>query len=154
MCKKNVFYMKNLIILFFIIFSFGCSKVIEQNGVSPNKERLNDLKIGKITKPQVRNLIGDPIFVDSNNNKETWIYFSQKIEKFAFLKPELISRKVILLSFNNKILSKVETFSKENSKIINLNTKKVVSGGRKLTVLQQIFGNIGNFSAENYEQNL
>lgn len=146
--------MKNLIILFFIIFSFGCSKVIEQNGVSPNEERLNDLKIGKITKLQVRKLIGDPIFVDSNNNDETWIYFSQKIEKIAFFKPELISRKVILLSFNNKILSKVETFSQEDSKIINLNTKKVVSGGRKLTVLQQIFGNIGNFSAENYEQNL
>ena len=146
--------MKNLIILFFIIFSFGCSKVIEQNGVSPNEERLNDLKIGKITKLQVKKLIGDPIFVDSNNNDETWIYFSQKIEKIAFLKPELISRKVILLSFNNKILSKVETFSQEDSKIINLNTKKVVSGGRKLTVLQQIFGNIGNFSAENYEQNL
>ena len=146
--------MKNLIILFFIIFSFGCSKVIEQNGVSPNEERLNDLKIGKITKLQVKKLIGDPIFVDSNNNDETWIYFSQKIEKIAFFKPELISRKVILLSFNNKILSKVETFSQEDSKIINLNTKKVVSGGRKLTVLQQIFGNIGNFSAENYEQNL
>ena len=146
--------MKNLIILFFIIFSFGCSKVIEHNGVSPNEERLNDLKIGKITKLQVRKLIGDPIFVDSNNNDETWIYFSQKIEKIAFFKPELISRKVILLSFNNKILSKVETFSQEDSKIINLNTKKVVSGGRKLTVLQQIFGNIGNFSAENYEQNL
>ena len=154
MCKKKVFYMKNLIILFFIIFSFGCSKVIEHNGVSPNEERLNDLKIGKITKLQVRKLIGDPIFVDSNNNDETWIYFSQKIEKIAFFKPELISRKVILLSFNNKILSKVETFSQEDSKIINLNTKKVVSGGRKLTVLQQIFGNIGNFSAENYEQNL
>ena len=146
--------MKNLIILFFIIFSFGCSKVIEQNGVSPNEERLNDLKIGKITKLQVKKLIGDPIFVDSNNNDETWIYFSQKIEKIAFFKPELISRKVILLSFNNKILSKVETFSQEDSKIINLNTKKVVSGGRKLTVLQQIFGNIGNFSSENYELNL
>ena len=84
MCKKNVFYMKNLIILFFIIFSFGCSKVIEQNGVSPNKERLNDLKIGKITKSQVRNLKGDHIYVDSNNNKETWNNISQKLKNLHF----------------------------------------------------------------------
>ena len=38
------------------------------------------------------------------------------------------------------------------SKIFEISTKKVVSGGRKLTVLQQIFGNIGNFSSQNFQQ--
>ena len=83
---------------------------------------------------------------------ETWIYFSQKIEKVAFFEPKLSSREVILLSFKNSILIKKETFSKRDSKIIEISTKKVISGGRKLTVLQQIFGNIGNFSAQNFQQ--
>ena len=39
-----------------------------------------------------------------------------------------------------------------DSKIIEISTKKVISGGRKLTVLQQIFGNIGNFSSQNFQQ--
>ena len=83
---------------------------------------------------------------------ETWIYFSQKIEKVAFFEPKLSSREVILLSFKNSILIKKETFSKRDSKIIEISSKKVISGGRKLTVLQQIFGNIGNFSAQNFQQ--
>ena len=87
-----------------------------------------------------------------NQLVETWIYFSQKIEKFAFFEPELSSRKVILLSFKNSILINKETFSQEDSKIIEISSKKVISGGRKLTVLQQIFGNIGNFSSQSLQQ--
>ena len=83
---------------------------------------------------------------------ETWIYFSQKIEKVAFFKPKLSSRKVILLSFKNSILINKETFTQKDSKIIEISTKKVISGGRKLTILQQIFGNIGNFSSQNIQQ--
>ena len=84
---------------------------------------------------------------------DTWIYFSQKIEKVAFFEPKLSSRKVILLSFKNNTLIKKETFSQKDSKIIEISTKKVISGGRKLTVLQQIFGNIGNFSSQNFQEN-
>ncbi len=87
-----------------------------------------------------------------NQLVDTWIYFSQKIEKVAFFEPKLSSRKVILLSFKNSTLIKKETFSQEDSKIFEISTKKVVSGGRKLTVLQQIFGNIGNFSSQNFQQ--
>jgi len=75
-----------------------------------------------------------------------------KIEKFAFFEPKLSSRKVILLSFKNSILTKKETFSQRDTKIIEISTKKVISGGRKLTVLQQIFGNIGNFSSQKFQQ--
>ena len=88
-----------------------------------------------------------------NQNEETWIYFSQKIEKIAFFAPRLNERTVLLLKFkNNKLINK-ESFTQKDSKIIDISTKKVISGGRKLTVLQQIFGNIGNFSSQSFQQN-
>ena len=130
---------------------FGCSKIVEQNGVPTNDEIFQQLNIGKSTKSKVKKILGEPLILD-NQLEETWIYFSQKIEKFAFFEPKLSSRKVILLSFKNNILIKKETFSQKDSKIIEISTKKVISGGRKLTVLQQIFGNIGNFSSQNFQQ--
>jgi len=151
MNEKKKINFKTLVILLLFITPFGCSKIVEQNGVPTNDEIFNKLSIGKSTKSQVKKILGEPLLVD-NQLVETWIYFSQKIEKFAFFEPKLSSRKVILLSFKNSILTKKETFSQRDTKIIEISTKKVISGGRKLTVLQQIFGNIGNFSSQKFQQ--
>ena len=71
-----------------------------------------------------------------NHNEETWIYFSQKIEKLLFA-PRLNERTVLLLKFkNNKLINK-ESFTQKDSKIIDISTKKVISGGRKLTVFNK-----------------
>ncbi len=149
--KKKKINFKILIIISLLFTPFGCSKIVEHNGIPTNEEKFQKLDIGKSTKSQVKKILGEPLIVD-NQLVDTWIYFSQKIEKVAFFEPKLSSRKVILLSFKNSTLIKKETFSQEDSKIIEISTKKVVSGGRKLTVLQQIFGNIGNFSSQNFQQ--
>ena len=120
-------------------------------GLSLSSSIFQKLIIGTSTKNQVKKNLGKPLMIDTQK-EETWIYFSQKIEKFAFFEPKLSSRKVILLSFKNNILIKKESYSQKDSKIIEISTKKVISGGRKLTVLQQIFGNIGNFSSQNFQQ--
>ena len=151
MNEKKKINFKILIIISLLFTPFGCSKIVEHNGIPPNEERIQKLDIGKSTKSQVKKILGEPLIVD-NQLVDTWIYFSQKIEKVAFFEPKLSSRKVILLSFKNSTLIKKETFSQEDSKIFEISTKKVVSGGRKLTVLQQIFGNIGNFSSQNFQQ--
>ena len=151
MNKKKKFNLKTLIILSLFFTPFGCSKIVEQNGVPINDEIYQKLNIGKSTKSQIKKILGEPLMID-NQLGETWIYFSQKIEKVAFFEPKLSSRKVTLLSFKNSILLKKETFSQRDSKIIEISTRKVISGGRKLTVLQQIFGNIGNFSSQNFQQ--
>ena len=150
MNEKKKKYFKTLVILLLFFTPVGCSKIVEQNGVPTNDEIFQQLNIGKSTKSKVKKILGEPLMIDYQS-VETWIYFSQKIEKFAFFEPKLSSRKVIL-SFKNNILIKKETFSQKDSKIIEISTKKVISGGRKLTVLQQIFGNIGNFSSQNFQQ--
>ena len=144
---KNIF--KISILCFFVI---GCSKLVEQNGVPINNEMFQKLIIGSSTKNQVKKNLGKPLIID-DQNEETWIYFSQKIEKIAFFAPKLTDRTVMLLKFKNNRLINKESFTQQDSKIIDISTKKVISGGRKLTILQQIFGNIGNFSSQNFQQN-
>ena len=144
---QNIF--KISILFFFVI---GCSKLVEQNGVPINNEMFQKLIIDSSTKNQVKKNLGEPLIID-DQNEETWIYFSQKIEKIAFFAPKLTDRTVMLLKFKNNRLINKESFTQQDSKIIDISTKKVISGGRKLTILQQIFGNIGNFSSQNFQQN-
>ena len=121
MKKKKI--LNHLVILSLLFIPFGCSKIIEHNGVPANNDIFQKLNIGKSTKSQVKKILGEPLIID-NQLIDTWIYFSQKIEKVAFFEPKLSSRKVILLSFKNSILIKKEAFSKEDSKIIEISTKK------------------------------
>ena len=155
-CKHLKISIKNFQNLYLILILFfyvtGCSKLVEQNGVPINYEMFQDLIIGSSTKNQVKKNLGEPLMID-NHNEETWIYFSQKIEKIAFFAPKLTDRTVMLLKFKNNRLINKESFTQQDSKIIDISTKKVISGGRKLTVLQQIFGNIGNFSSQSFQQN-
>ena len=149
--NKKIFIF-NIVICLSVCFTLvGCSKIVEQNGVLPSSENLQKLQIGVSSKDEVKKIIGKPLIIDVQNG-ESWIYFGQTIEKIAFFEPKLSNRKVILLSFGNKKLKNIEYFSIKDSKIIDINSKKVLSGGRKLTVLQQIFGNIGNFSAQSIQQ--
>ena len=132
--------------------TIGCSKLVVQNGVPVDNDIFQKLIIGSSTKNQVKKNLGEPLMIDTQK-EETWIYFSQKIEKIAFFAPKLKERSVMLLKFKyNKLISK-ESFTQKDSKIIEISTNKVISGGRKLTILQQIFGNIGNFSSQNFQQN-
>ena len=144
---KNKF--KITLLCFFVI---GCSKLVEQNGVPINNEMFQKLIIDSSTKNQVKKNLGKPLIID-DQNEETWIYFSQKIEKIAFFAPKLTDRTVMLLKFKNNRLINKESFTQQDSKIIDISTNRVISGGRKLTILQQIFGNIGNFSSQNFQQN-
>ena len=139
-----------ILILFFS--TIGCSKLVVQNGVPVDNDIFQKLIIGSSTKNQVKKNLGEPLMIDTQKG-ETWIYFSQKIENIAFFAPKLKERSVLMLKFKrNKLVSK-ESFTQKDSKIIEISTNKVISGGRKLTILQQIFGNIGNFSSQNFQQN-
>ena len=141
------------ILLVSALHLFGCSKIIEFNGFNPGVDILAKLEKGITRKSTVKALLGDPPAVQGANGN-TWIYFSQETEKLAFLEPKVVSRSVTLLIFsNNKKLETIESYTIKDSRIIDINTNKVISGGRKLTTLQQIFGNIGNFSTQNMDTN-
>jgi len=150
MCTIFLPNMIKTLILISILFLTSCSKITEFNGFNPGSETLATLDKVKKSKSNIKKLLGEPAIVQGKNGN-TWIYFSQEKEQLAFLKPKLISRTVILLTFNNSgFLNTEEIYTMKDSRIIDINSNKVVSGGRKLTILQQIFGNIGNFSSQSF----
>ena len=78
MNEKKKINLKILIIISLLFTPFGCSKVVEHNGIPTNEEKFQKLDIGQSTKSQVKKILGEPLIVD-NQLVDTWIYFSQKI---------------------------------------------------------------------------
>ena len=128
----------------------ACAPLIKVSGYVPLETELTKLKLGVSTKLEVVKYLGEPLTLkfDSSNRL---LFVQQKVETVAFFRPRVIDRTVIQLTFNESdILSKIERFEGSALEPLTLETEITRSEGRKLTFWQQMFGNIGNFSTEQF----
>tara|TARA_A100001011_G_C14226609_1_gene806860 strand:- start:599 stop:1027 length:429 start_codon:yes stop_codon:yes gene_type:complete len=128
----------------------ACAPIEKVSGYVPLESELKKLQIGVSTKAYVVKILGEPLSyrVDAS---ETIFYIQQKVETVAFLKPRIKKREIVELKFDkSNILSSIETSVDSVSKPFDLEEKIVISEGRQLTFWQQMFGNIGNFSSEQF----
>tara|TARA_A100001015_G_C14715745_1_gene603914 strand:- start:78 stop:506 length:429 start_codon:yes stop_codon:yes gene_type:complete len=128
----------------------ACAPIEKVSGYVPLESELKKLQIGVSTKAYVVKILGEPLSyrVDAS---ETIFYIQQKVETVAFLKPRIKKREIVGLKFDkSNILSSIETSVDSVSKPFDLEEKIVISEGRQLTFWQQMFGNIGNFSSEQF----
>ena len=139
-----------LFVILGVISVNGCTSIEEISGSMPLNTEVERLEIGRDNKETVLKLIGEPV------NKETahlnsWIYAQQKTQTFAFFRPKVQDRNILDLTFDkDDILIKIDKYNIKDGLSFNLNTKKVVTEGRKLTFWQQISGNVGNLSGEQF----
>ena len=128
--------------------ALSCAPITKVSGYVPMEMELEQLRVGFSTKKEVLKKLGEPLNFQGDSSG-TLIFVQQKVETVAFLRPRVSERVVIKLSFNrNDILSNVEKSSSVNNEPFKIEEQLVVSKGRKLSFWQQMFGNIGNFSAE------
>ena len=73
---------------------------------------------------------------------------SSVVEQRAFFEPTEVDRKVLAVRFNGE--DQVESFAHyglEDGQIVNFSNRKTPTRGKELSVLQQLFSNIGKFDA-------
>lgn len=124
----------------------ACSGHIATRGNTPDPERLVEIQPKEISKDGVQELLGSPSTVGSYEKLDTWVYFSEKTETFAFFEPKVVERKIVVIQFDDKgIVSKVRTLGINDSKSIDPIARKTPSAGEELTVFEQIKTNIDKF---------
>ena len=134
--------------ILFSLLVFSCAPITKVSGYVPMQMELEQLRVGSSTKQEVLKKLGEPLNYEGDPSG-TLLFVQQKVETLAFLRPRVSERAVIKLTFNdNDILSSVEKSSSINNEPFKIEEQFVVSKGRKLSFWQQMFGNIGNFSAE------
>ena len=130
-----------------IVFAAGaCSQTVENHGNIPDPEIVTSIRIGKTSREQVSEMLGTPSAV-STFDKEAWYYIGARTSRFAFLEPEILERKVLVVRFDEKgIVQQLGTLSKEDGREVQIVERKTPTRGRELTILEQLIGNIGRFS--------
>lgn len=143
--------MKKFFCLVFItLFSTSCINNYEKRGYAFELSDYHLLQEGISSKETVLKTMGSPTIISDFNSEETWIYYSEEVNKVLFFIPKVTTRNVLAINFDNsETISKLEKFdlSNENSRFIfEKNYTQIKS--RKTGFFKSIFGNIGQVRAQ------
>ena len=132
--------------LFTLLLLFSLNSCVSQklvHGNLPDAQLVSILKIGFDSKKSTTQILGEPTFrgVLGDNS---FYYVGTVNSKLAFLDPKLDTQFILEINFdkNNK-LKKLYLYDENESKDVSMSSLETKHSGKKLTFLQQIFGNIG-----------
>lgn len=124
----------------------GCSSVIEERGYVYDQSDFEKIEAGLTSSVEVEALLGSPSTVATIDG-QVWYYISSTFEKLMFYKPEEIDRKVVAIYFDEtNTVEEVGYYGLEDGQVIDFRTRKTPTRGKEMTVLGQIFGNLGRFN--------
>lgn len=126
----------------------ACSPIIDSRGHVETNTSPETLKAGTSSKDDVLKAMGSPSST-SNFGDETWYYISARKERKAFFKPEVKDQHVTRIVFNNEgVIAKIDNYSQADSQKITTVEEITPTEGHKLTVAEQIIGNLGRFNKD------
>lgn len=123
----------------------ACESRVHTRGNLLDPERVVDVRPGELTRDEVADILGSPSSITPFSS-DTWYYISQRTETFAFFAPKVMERQIVVVSFDKKgKVVKVDTVGLEQGQKIIPVARKTPTHGNKLTVLEQLIGNLGRF---------
>jgi outer membrane protein assembly factor BamE (lipoprotein component of BamABCDE complex) len=130
-----------------LVLALGaCEQTVQVRGNMPLDEDLSRINPGVHSRNDVARLLGSPSAVSTFQDSK-WYYIGQKTSDFAFFAPEVLERKVVVVSFDDTgNVAQTETLTLADSQDIDPIDRKTPTEGKELTFFQQIFGNLGRFS--------
>lgn len=130
------------------VFAMGlsaCSQEISVRGNMPLEEDLARIAPGVHSRNDVARLLGSPSTVSTFEDSK-WYYIGQKTTEVAFFAPEILERKVVIVFFDDDgTVAKTQTIGLDESQEIDPVDRITPTEGRKINILQELFGNIGRF---------
>jgi len=124
----------------------ACDTPIQVRGNLPEVEDIARIEPGINNRDQVMEILGSPSAISTFQDKK-WYYIGEKTEQFAFWEPEVLDRSVLLISFDDQgIVDQTRLFTLGDARDIDPVDRKTPTEGKDLTLLQQLFGNLGRFN--------
>jgi outer membrane protein assembly factor BamE (lipoprotein component of BamABCDE complex) len=122
----------------------ACAPNIDYHGYLAKPGAFAQIQEG-MAKSEVEATLGSPSTTASVNFKgDSYYYISSVTEQKAFLKADEIKREVIAIRFDPEDrVAALGQYALEDGRIIDMNSRTTPTKGRELTILQQLFGNIG-----------
>jgi len=126
----------------------GCSPMHSSHGYIPDEELVAKLRPGVHDRDSVTSLFGSPSSV-AQFNGETWLYVKRESEHIAFFDEKIMEQDVLAIRFNKAgVVSGVKRYAMADGKVLTPVERKTPTRGKEMTVLEQLFGNVGRFTGQ------
>lgn len=141
---------KPIVALAFAASLAGCSAQYRNHGYTPIEGDLEQVLVGVDTQETVASVIGRPTSAGILANSG-WYYVESRWRQFAWKAPVEIEREVVAVSFDSDgVVSNIERFGLDDGQVIVLSRRITDSNIKGVSFLKQLFGNFGNFAADQF----
>jgi len=138
---------KRMVVPLMALIMAACSATVSHRGYLPRAQDMQRVQVG-MSKAEVEATLGSPSTTATvNSTGDSYYYISSTVEQQAFFDPQETDRKVFAVRFNQN--NQVESFANyglEDGRIVNMSSRETPTAGKELTILSQIFGNIGTWT--------
>lgn len=125
----------------------ACAPVVHNRGYVFNSETLEQVTKGVSTKDMVRSIMGSPSSVASIDGK-TYYYIASRFETYTYRTPKETARRIAAIYFDdNDVVQNIAHYGLQDGNIVDFIKRETITRGKELTLLDQLFGNIGRFSS-------
>ena len=141
------YVIKKYLFIALVFLTASCSPIVENRGYVFDEKLLDQIKVNETISNDVMDILGSPS-TTSAIDASTWYYIYSQAETVAFYRPTVTDRRVLAVSFdNNNKVNNLKYYGLGEGKIISYVDRTTPTRGRELTVLQQLFGNLGRLGA-------
>jgi len=124
----------------------ACDPRYATRGNIPTENQISLVVPGVHGREDVRSVLGSPSVI-STFDKDTWYYIGRQTEQYAFFKRKTVEQQVLIVRYGpDGRVDKISRLDESDGREIDLVKRETPSAGRKLGLLEQLFGNIGRFS--------
>ena len=127
-----------------LIGGVGCSGNLNEHGNLPKPGEVASIEVGSTTRAQVQARLGTPAAVAAFDDN-SWYYLGSSVEKFMFFDPEVVKRDLIVIRFDDDVVSAIDHLDKDDGRDIAVVARETETRGRSFSLLQQLIGNLGRF---------
>jgi outer membrane protein assembly factor BamE (lipoprotein component of BamABCDE complex) len=121
---------------------------IDQRGNKPDEDQVVQINPGIDDKIRVSELIGTPSTISTFDDR-TWYYISKRTETTAFFEPDVTDQEILAITFNEEgVVDSMRIYGQEDGRTIAYVDRVTPTEGNELTIMQQLFGNLGRFNPE------
>lgn len=140
------FFVRHGHILILLSALSACAPVINIRGQQPDPDVLAKIEPGSTSQRDVERALGTPS-TKGVFRENVWYYMSERTERTAFFAPELLERKIIAVVFDKVgVVEDIVTYTENDKQEIALVARITPTAGNELSIIQQLFGNIGRFA--------
>lgn len=125
----------------------ACAPVRTHQGYVVDHELVASIQPGVDNRDSVLATLGQPTFM-SQFNKGEWYYVSRESSNYAFRNPHAREQLTLRITFDGKgNVKAIDQMDKSLVASVDPTNKKTPTLGRKRSILEDLFGNIGTVGA-------